>query len=309
MRKTIAINANKLMTIKKPPLTKGPSHETQTPLTNTPNTSRLEHKLTREFLSGWAGGALSIFCTHPIDTVRVRMQSNKAPHTVTYSAIIRDLYNTGGLKSAYRGVIPPVTLRGFSMALNRSGYSLGTTALQTNNEKLPLGKLALVGGFSGLCQALGDSPLYLVKCRAQTSKNPNFKETFSTYWNMSRQISRIEGMRGWANGLLPASLCCITSYAVLYPTYETLLSHQWSPFTAGAVAGAISWPIGLPFDTLRVRMQCQPTHVSFRQVAKDMLTQPISKWFIGLNATMFRALPRYVICMSTIETLIKLSPN
>ncbi len=56
MRKTIAINANKLMTIKKPPLTKGPSHETQTPLTNTPNTSRLEHKLTREFLSGWAGG-------------------------------------------------------------------------------------------------------------------------------------------------------------------------------------------------------------------------------------------------------------
>lgn len=80
--------------------------------------------MSREFASGWIGGALGIFVTHPIDTVRVRLQhaATNGKTGVTYSSIINNIRRTIGVKGLFRGVLPPVTLRGVSMGMNRAGY-------------------------------------------------------------------------------------------------------------------------------------------------------------------------------------------
>jgi len=261
-----------------------------------------DKKLKYEFASGWVGGSLGILLTHPIDTVRVRMQyASQSPHSnITYKQVIKNIQRTIGIRGIFRGVIPPMTLRGFSMALNRAGYNFGSS-IETKNDINKYYRTALIGSFSGFCQAIGDSPLYILKCRAQTTGKKHMNESFSTYFKMCKEITYREGIRGWSNGFIPCTLCCMSSYSIFYPLYEYFLTQDIHPGLAGAISATICWPIALPFDTLRVRMQCQSYHVPLTKAVKQMWRQPISKWYIGMSATLFRAFPRYGICMATIE--------
>ena len=260
--------------------------------------------MSREFAGGWIGGALGILVTHPIDTVRVRLQhaATNGKTGVTYSSIINNIRRTIGVKGLFRGVLPPVTLRGVSMGMNRAGYEFASKITEGQDKSPPKGwRLMGVSAVAGFCQAIGDTPLYAIKCRAQTTKNKHFKETFGGYLKMAKNITMKEGIRGWSNGFLPASACCMLTYPVLYGVYDKLRENEFTPMAAGGSAGTCSWPIGLPFDTIRVKMQTDKRFVPFTKAAHELFKQPVKKWWIGLGATMVRAAPRYAICMYTIE--------
>merc|ERR1719410_2414884 len=89
------------------------------------------------------------------------------------------------------------------MGMNRSGYNLAENYF-TNGE-IPLkGKhLALTGAFAGFCQAIGDHGLYLVKCRAQTTKQKEFQETFRSYWRMGKEITKKRRIQGMETRIYP----------------------------------------------------------------------------------------------------------
>tara|TARA_B100001013_G_scaffold67003_1_gene35022 strand:+ start:1505 stop:2347 length:843 start_codon:yes stop_codon:yes gene_type:complete len=269
-------------------------------------------KMSREFAGGYIGGALGILVTHPIDTVRVRLQhaATNGKTGVTYSSIINNIRRTIGIKGLFRGVLPPVTLRGFSMGMNRAGYEFASKITEGQDKSPPKGwKLTGVSAFSGLCQTFVDLPLYNIKCRAQTTKDPCFNESFRGYYRMAKEITVKEGYKGWTNGFIPASACSMLSYPILYGVYDKLRENNFSPIIAGAIAGAISWPIGLPFDTIRIKMQTDKRFVPFTKAAHELFKQPVKKWWIGLGATMVRAAPRYAIIMWTVENSNKFFKN
>merc|ERR1712003_527660 len=84
--------------------------------------------------------------------------------------------------------------------------------------------------------------------------------------------------------------------------YDAMREKQCNPILAGSISAVCSWPAGLPFDTLRVRIQCcENPRTTLGTVTMQMLRQPIKKWFIGFTATCVRAAPRYGICMFAIE--------
>ena len=180
-----------------------------------------------------------------------------------------------------------------------------------NKDKTPPKGWRLLGisAFAGLCQTFGDLPLYNIKCRAQTIKDPRFNESFRGYYRMSKEITIKEGIRGWTNGFVPSAICCMLSYPVLYGVYDKLRENQFSPMIAGGIAGACSWPIGLPFDTMRVKMQTDKRFIPFTKAAHNLFRQPVKNWFKGLGATVIRAAPRYAICMYTIENSNKFFKN
>eukprot|EP01084_Bolivina_argentea_P021477 39902_1 len=94
---------------------------------------------TTEFISGWIGGALGILSTHPIDTVRVRIQfACQYKPNVTYYTVITEIKNTIGFRGLYRGVLPPVTFRGLAMGLNRTGYNTSEKYFKSRSKKTNL---------------------------------------------------------------------------------------------------------------------------------------------------------------------------
>eukprot|EP00494_Astrolonche_serrata_P029089 UN29356 len=62
-----------------------------------------------DLVSGYLGGACGIFCTHPLDTVRVRVQYlSQTESKINYVQIVKDLIKKKGFLGLYNGVIPPV---------------------------------------------------------------------------------------------------------------------------------------------------------------------------------------------------------
>ena len=96
-------------------------------ISRTNNYNIYNKNLKCDFIGGWIGGSLGILLTHPIDTVRVRMQYASPYSNITYRQVIQNIHRTIGVKGIFRGVLPPMAFRGFSMALNRAGYNLGNS--------------------------------------------------------------------------------------------------------------------------------------------------------------------------------------
>jgi len=259
-----------------------------------------------EVASGWVGGAVGIATTHPLDCIRVvkQYQASISKNNLSYYTLLNQIRDTHGFAGFYRGVIPSTVLRGAALAANRGGYN---TAMQFFEGKKVSGtwRIWVVGGFAGFWSGVMDMPIQLLKCRAQV-KTGLAKESLNRYFVMLRRIWVYEGLRAFTNGLIPQLICSIFSYAVFYATYDHMVSSGLPVFISGMVAGTLSWPPFLPFDSLRVRMQCQPYNVPFRAVLGEMWRQPVGRWFIGLGATMLRAAPRWGVTMVTIENCNKI---
>jgi len=266
--------------------------------------------LVMDMASGWVGGAMGIAATHPLDCIRVmkQYQARISKNNLSYVEILLRIRDTHGWTGFYRGVIPPSVLRGTGLAANRAAYSIGMQFFKEEKVK-GTWRMWVVGAFAGTVNGVVDMPIHLLKCRAQV-KLGRTKESFSLYIEMMKRIWMYEGFRAFTNGLIPQLLFYGISYGAFYAIYDYLLSYGCPVAVAGMLAGTTSWPFGLPFDTIRVRMQCQPYNVPFGTAVGEMWRQPIQLWFSGLGMTMLRAAPRWGITMLAIECCNKvLSDN
>jgi len=251
--------------------------------------------------AGWIGGAIGIAVTHPIDSLRVAVQYNSRilNNNLNYGQLFRQIINTHGYIGLYRGILPPTILRGVGLAVNRAGYNMGMSLFEGETVK-GTWRIWVVGSIAGMCGSVVELPVQLLKCRSQV-KVGLAKETFKLYGDMIRKIWKYEGFRAFTNGLIPQVLYYGISFAIFYALYDYLLIHGFSIGVAGIIAGTLSWPPVIPFDALRVRMQCQPYNVQLSTVVIEMGRQPINRWFSGLGATLLRAAPRWGITMVAIE--------
>jgi len=255
-----------------------------------------------DFSSGWIGGAVCVAATHPLDTLQVRMQTTSRYHAnVSYAQILQQITKASGIKGLYRGILPPVAFRGVSMGMNRFAYNVAEKYFTGKQQPLKGKNLALTGAFAGFWMAFSDHCMYLVKSKAQTSKSKDFTETFRSYWKMGCKITRTEGFKGWRRGFVPGAAMLMITYPIFYLQYDWMREKECNAALAGSVAAVCCWPFGMPFDTLRVRMQCSHNQETISRTAKELLRQPIKRWFVGLGATLARAGPQMALCMYSIE--------
>jgi len=278
----------------------GRAHASSNKVTSN-NISNPRKGLLIDMTSGWVGGAVGIALTHPLDSVRVtkQYQARMSKNNLNYFQIFKQIRYTHGFAGFYRGVLPPTILRGVGMAANRTGYNIGLQLFKGEQVK-GTWRMWVVGSIAGIFTGVVDMPVQLLKCRAQVKVGLT-KETLSLYVNMIQRIWRYEGIKAFTNGLLPQLMYTGISYAMFYAIYDYMTATGFNVFTAGMVAGTVSWPPVLPLDSLRVRMQCQPYNVRFSTVAGEMWKQPVRRWFTGLGATTLRAAPRWGMTMLAIE--------
>jgi len=254
-----------------------------------------------EVIGGFLGGAAGIFTTHPLDTIRVRLQGCKAAIKPSYAEICRGILQNKGWFGFYAGIIPPVFLRGISFAVNRWGYK--TAKQYTDNTQL-------IGAFAGFCTTWVDTPIFLIKNRVQIS-NAKFKETFRDYIKMARLIVRAEGIKGLYSGNVANFWVMIPSYVLFYSVYDPLMKMGGIPsWACGAIAVVSCWPAIYPFDVIRTRAQILRKQTrwsrkffTFRYHCREVFGQPFTKWFPGLSLTLVRAVPRYGIGMMVCENV------
>jgi hypothetical protein len=223
------------------------------------------------FFCGAAAGGLADLVMHPVDTLRTRIQVQRADSSAykgTVDAFRRTVQGEGwralykGLGIVMCGTIP-------AHALYFSGYELCKGVLQP--DRTPDDKSAWVHFVSGVgadvCGSMIWVPMDVVKQRLQVRRGAG-QATGSAAELVA--IWRGEGWRGLYRGYGAAIGTYGPFVGVYFTVYERckLWQARWLerpahslPFVSqlvnGAVAGAVSAAVTCPMDVVKTRLQVQ----------------------------------------------------
>jgi solute carrier family 25 (mitochondrial carnitine/acylcarnitine transporter), member 20/29 len=167
------------------------------------------------------GGVLQLIVGHPLDTMKVNMQTNHELKGL--GDVFKHILTKDGPKGFYKGVASP--LFGFTAfnAILFASYGVGNRIARGSlpeSQLLPYHRVAFAAAFAGVCATLIESPMDLFKAKVQSQRpDINGKLQYKGTFDCVAQVARQNGIRGVYQGFpatllrnLPANACYFVGY-------------------------------------------------------------------------------------------------
>ncbi|XP_045447452.1 mitochondrial basic amino acids transporter [Melitaea cinxia] len=200
-----------------------------------------------DFIAGCIGGCAGIIAGHPLDTLKVHVQSGRGSPMECAKALLKG----GTLSMAYRGVYAPI---GGVAGINAIVFGTYKNIRRAMPNPDSLTSHAVAGGTAGMLQSFACAPVELVKTRQQLAKAGMPEGA----WAGARHVLRTGGYRSLFRGLVITIVRDSPSFAVYFTAYEAMTRGSQSAmqvFAAGGIAGVISWILFYPIDVIKSRIQ------------------------------------------------------
>lgn len=176
----------------------------------------------RPYIDGWIAGSIAMFITHPLDTIKTRIQDQK---DIKYD-----------IRSLYKGIGPPLIGAGLSRAALFGTYSYVKSNIDNSFN------YEIAGMIAGVCNAIVANPFQRLKIVKQTSDS----------------IIKINSLyRGLQISMLRDSVAFIVYFSFYERTkqYINPANINYINGLIGGAAGAITWLFIYPIDTIKTRIQ------------------------------------------------------
>ncbi|KAF5292582.1 hypothetical protein FQA39_LY13915 [Lamprigera yunnana] len=265
-----------------------------------------------DFIAGCIGGCAGIVVGHPLDTVKVHLQTQDASNPKYKGTLhcFRSLLVKDGIRGIYKGISSPLV--GVA-AINAIVFGVYGNAQRHSSDPNSLTTHFFAGSLAGLAQTGICSPMELAKTRAQLSGD-----------NISplrclKNIYKVEGLRGVYRGLSITAAREAPSFSAYFVTYELLTrsrnNQQTSTammFFAGGMAGCVSWAIVYPVDIVKSRLQMDGINGvrkyknSLDCFHKGLASEGLAFCTRGLIPTLVRAFPTNAACFTAVTWSIRL---
>jgi len=281
----------------------------------------------KNFIAGGAGGIALVITGQPLDTIKVRLQTQnvKPGETPLYSGTLdcaRKTIQQEGFKGLYKGMTTPLVGITPIYAICFLGFGIGKKLqMKEPNQELSLLQIGNAGMLAGVFTTVIMAPGERIKCLLQIQSGDPKNAKYAGAMDCARQLYKEEGLfrgvyRGTAATLLrdvPASAAYFAGYELLLRTLtpEGQSRADLSPLRillAGGSAGILNWIVAIGPDTLKSRFQTAPagTYTGVRDVFSQMVrNEGISALFKGLTPVMLRAFPANAACFLGFELTMK----
>ncbi|XP_021446927.1 solute carrier family 25 member 45 isoform X1 [Oncorhynchus mykiss] len=280
-----------------------------------------------EFIAGCISGAVGLAFGHPMDTVKVRLQTQ-----VKYKGIcdcVARTYTREGIPGFFKGMTFPVLTTGITNAVVFGSYSnvLDCLTQSQRNDRIqgnPASASAVfaAGCFSGLAQVVVTAPVDLVKVRLQSQTKGWAGVGGDGYRGPIHCVTvilREEGPRGLFRGGLALTLRDVPCYGIYFLPYEItcrfLTEEGKRPGTfavlmAGGVAGVVTWAFATPMDVMKARLQMSGAGGRVYQgvlhcMSVSLKEEGVRVFFKGLLLNSLRAFPVNAITFLSYESLMR----
>ncbi|KRX11212.1 Mitochondrial carrier domain [Pseudocohnilembus persalinus] len=247
-----------------------------------------------ELFGGTIGGIVSVIVGHPLDTIRVRIQTSTSKNNGMIKQLNKAIKYEGFL-SLYRGLASPIVGVPFFNAINFGTFGMFKHLLNIEEqqvaqnyqdqlkiinkglEKDQIKKIFISGLLSGLVQSFICSPIEYFKLvmqmdtidrhNKQSRHSINLKQGS---WGVAKFIYYNQGFIGLFRGLLPTIMRDTPSFGAYFVAYEYAKNQFEQKFAnknnineisffsslfGGAVAGVAAWSSTYPFDVIKTRIQ------------------------------------------------------
>nr|XP_060610868.1 solute carrier family 25 member 47 [Anolis sagrei ordinatus] len=287
-----------------------------------------------DFIAGAIGGGVSAAVGYPLDTIKVRIQTQAGYRGVLHC--ILDTYRTESVLGFYRGVSMTVVMASlissFSFGIYKNFlYNICRLRYGSANSKPSKLDISFAGAATGAIRILLIAPAEIAKVRLQIQKDP-FPSTASPHLlatkpkyqgavHCLRTIVKEEGLRGLYRGSLALLYRDCHSSAMYFLTYSVLCDWltpagqgkpgMWAVLLSGGSAGVLAWGAATPMDVLKSRMQAdgegQRKYSGLMHCARDSVREEgLRVLFKGLGLNSLRAFPANMVVFFTYEAVLRL---
>ncbi|XP_043801182.1 congested-like trachea protein isoform X1 [Apis laboriosa] len=277
-----------------------------------------KESLIKYFLSGGFGGICTVIVGHPLDTIKVRLQTMPIPGpngVLLYNGTIDCAKKTiakEGIRGLYKGMGAPLCGVAPIFAISFYGFGLGKQLVQRNNEELTPFQLFYAGAFSGIFTTIIMAPGERIKCLLQTQQG--IKSKYSGPIDCMKQLYKEGGIKSIYKGTCATLLRDVPASGMYFMTYECLKKWMSSEegklgilqtIMAGGFAGITNWIVGMPPDVLKSRLQSAPDS-TFKNGIRDvfiilMKEEGPKALYKGCVPVMLRAFPANAACFLGFE--------
>ncbi|XP_069014600.1 solute carrier family 25 member 47-A [Embiotoca jacksoni] len=280
-----------------------------------------------DFVSGSFAGACGVAVGYPLDTVKVRIQTQKQ-FTGIYHCVV-STFSKEGVHGFFKGMSLPIATVFMTSSVVFGTYrnclqclSQARGAGSGPNTKLEVFLSGLAGGIAQISvMSPGDIVKVRLQCQTESKRRggnmPKPKYHGPVHCLLS--IIKEEGFMGLYRGALPLMLRDGPSYATYFLTYATICEWltdsstkrlDWSVvMLAGGVAGMTGWTVGTPMDVIKARLQMDGAQETkrykgfFHCITETVRVEGGGVFFKSLGINCLRAFPVNMVVFFTYEFL------
>lgn len=280
----------------------------------------------KDILAGSAGGVAQCLSGHPLDTIKVRLQTQSKTNP-KYSGMmdcVKVTIKEEGFLGLYKGIQSPLFGLTFFNAVQFLSYGQAKTLFQKGNQELTIPQYVLAGALVGFTVSFVESPIDLMKSQLQVQYAGSTPK-YNGLYDCARKIFQEGGVRGVYQGLQATMIRDIPATAAYFGAYELARKglkgeHEdlnkmsaWKILMAGGIGGMAYWASTFPFDVVKSTIQTDATKLSERKYKgwvdcfKAIHQQLGWKGFFrGFAPCMVRSFPANATCFLAYEYANKL---
>ena len=244
-----------------------------------------------QFIAGSVGGIGQTLVSHPIDTIKTRMQlfDFKSPFDCLKTTVKQE-----GIPGLYKGMGAPLFGVALVNAIVFTSYGYAKSIL--NKDGLLYIK---AGAFAGFINSFACSPIEMIKIRLQAQISQGL---YTGPWNVIKTTISNHGLKGIYRGLHVTILKEIPACAGWYGGFEYAKQKLQDKegnlsllklMVSGSIGGISYWTCCFPIDVVKVRIQQNPlgpTSIPYhlKQVHERY---GIKGFYRGYSVSIVRAIP------------------
>ncbi|KAJ1657373.1 hypothetical protein IWQ61_003214 [Dispira simplex] len=220
----------------------------------------------------WFGGfsaSVATVCTHPLDLVKVRLQTNHSgPSRGMFSTLVA-VGRHEGLLALFNGLSASLLRQATYSTVRFGVYDIVKHKLTENHpagEKLPFYKMLIAGSVAGLVGGIFGNPADIVNVRMQNdgqlpvAQRRNYKHAMDGFLRITREEGLISLFRGLGPNTNRAVLMTCSQLASYDGFKQLLLSTPYfqesviTHFSASLLAGVFATTVCSPVDVIKTRI-------------------------------------------------------
>lgn len=266
----------------------------------------------------WFGGSASIMSicfTHPLDLVKVRLQTQ--PHAGTrlgMGQMFAHVYRENGFRGLYKG-LTAAQLRQLTYSMTRFGvydFLKERVTGNTPREQPGVGTLILISSLSGFLGGIVGNPADVLNVRMQhdaalpAADRRNYRHAIDGLIRVTREEGVGSLFRGvWPNSARAALMTA--SQLATYDSFKGLLlgtpalhmkDNLVTHFTASLMAGFVATTVCSPVDVIKTRIMSAKTKSGLASLLADIYKKEGLTWcFKGWVPSFARLGPTSVLLL------------
>lgn len=284
----------------------------------------------KDLVSGTIGGTALVVVGHPLDTLKVRLQTMPAPlpgqapmYAGTVDCIIKT-FRGEGLRGFYKGMLSPILGVSPMYAIVFGAYGTAKNMMRKSaDDPLTISQIFWAGCLTGIATTAVTVPVELIKSRLQIQKTkPGEKPEFTGLTDCAKKIYSKSGTSGLFKGTVATLWRDVPGSGIYFGTYEfvkralTPEGKSTSPFVAlfaGGMAGVSIWCTVFPVDVIKSRIQTDLSgiyksgHAGMLQCGRDIVRESgVAGLYKGIGPALLRSFPANAACFVAVEATMKL---